>query len=253
MPAPTLNPESLPRLPNWPGVRAFCSTRAGGVSKPPFDSLNLGLHVGDAAEDVVENRQRLAQAWGAKPVFLNQVHGTALVRLDDHSPDMQEADACWTQQPGVACTIMVADCLPVLFYQAQARVVAAAHAGWRGLAAGVLENTLHALSDFGAPGSWRVWLGPCIGPQVFEVGEDVRAAFVRQAPADGAFKPLAQPGKYLADLPALARQRLHQTGVVHLEGNDSSPDWCTFSQAQLYFSHRRDGRSGRFAAGIALA
>ena len=204
MPAPTLSPDNLPNLPQWPGVRVFCSTRLGGVSKPPFDSLNLGQHVGDAAVDVAENRQRLAKAWGVKPVFLNQVHGTALVRLDEHSPDMPEADACWTQQPGVACTIMVADCLPVLFYQAQARVVAAAHAGWRGLAA-------------------------------------------------GAFKALAQPGQYLADLPALARQRLHQTGVVHLEGNDSSPDWCTFNQAHLYFSHRRDGRSGRFAAGITLA
>lgn len=253
MPAPTLNPESLPRLPHWPGARAFCSTRAGGVSRPPFDSLNLGLHVGDAAEDVAENRQRLADAWGAKLVFLNQVHGTTLIQLDDHTPDHQLADACWTQQPGVACTIMVADCLPVLFYQAQARVVAAAHAGWRGLAAGVLEHTLQALSDFGAPGTWRVWLGPCIGPQSFEVGEDVRTAFASQAPADGIFKALPTPSKYLADLPALARQRLQQAGVVHLEGNDSSPEWCTFSQTQLYFSHRRDGRSGRFAAGITLA
>ena len=253
MPAPTLSPDNLPNLPQWPGVRVFCSTRLGGVSKPPLDTLNLGLHVGDAAVDVDENRQRLAKAWGVKPVFLNQVHGTALVRLDEYSPDMPEADACWTQQPGVACTIMVADCLPVLFYQAQARVVAAAHAGWRGLAAGVLELTLHALSDFGAPGTWRVWLGPCIGPQAFEVGKDVRAAFEHQALAAGAFKALAQPGKYLADLAALARQGLQQAGVVHLEGNDSSPDWCTFNQAHLYFSHRRDGRSGRFAAGITLA
>jgi hypothetical protein len=208
--------------------------------------------VGDDPMDVVENRQRLAQAWGAKPVFLNQVHGTDVIQLDKHSPDHQEADACWTQLPGVACTIMVADCLPVLFYQPQARVVAAAHAGWRGLAAGVLEHTLQALSDFGALGTWRVWLGPCIGPQAFEVGEEVRAAFASQAAANGVFRALAKPGQYLADLPALARQRLHQAGVVHLEGNDSSPDWCTFSQTQLYFSHRRDGRSGRFAAGIAL-
>lgn len=253
MPAPTLSPDNLPRLPQWPGVRVFCSTRLGGVSKPPFDSLNLGQHVGDAAVDVAENRQRLAKAWGVKPVFLNQVHGTELVELHADTPDGTQADACWTQHQGVACTIMVADCLPVLMYQPEAKVVAAAHAGWRGLAAGVLSQTLAALSDFGGPGTWRVWLGPCIGPQVFEVGEDVRAAFEHQAPAAGAFKALAQPGKYLADLAALARLGLQQAGVVHLEGNDSSPDWCTFNQAHLYFSHRRDGRSGRFAAGITLA
>lgn len=229
------------------------TSRNEGVSAGPWRSMNLGDHVGDHLAHVQTNRQYLASVIGRQPVFCQQVHGFDTLRLDRFTPQGLPADACWTTSRDVACTIMVADCLPVLFYQAQARVVAAAHAGWRGLAAGVLENTLHALSDFGAPGSWRVWLGPCIGPQVFEVGEDVRAAFVRQAPADGAFKPLAQPGKYLADLPALARQRLHQTGVVHLEGNDSSPDWCTFSQAQLYFSHRRDGRSGRFAAGIALA
>ena len=222
------------------------------MSKPPFDSLNLGLHVGDDPMDVALNRQRLSQAWGAKPVFLNQVHGTALIQLDEHSPDKQEADACWTQQRGVACTIMVADCLPVLFYQPQASVVAAAHAGWRGLAAGVLENTLKTLSHFGAPPTWQVWLGPCIGPQAFEVGEDVLDAFAPQDPAIGAFKALPASGKYLADLPALARQRLQQAGVEALEGNDSSTAWCTCTQAPLYFSHRRDGRSGRFAAGIAL-
>jgi len=247
-----LNPEGLPQLPDWPGARAFCSTRLGGVSKPPFDSMNLGLHVGDDPTNVAENRQRLAAAWGVKPVFLHQVHGTAVVPLDQASPDMQEADACWTQQPGVACTIMVADCLPVLFYQPQSRVVAAVHAGWRGLAAGVLEHTIDALSGVGSPETWRVWLGPCIGPQAFEVGDEVRVAFLHQAPADRAFIPLPKPGQYLADLPALARQRLRQRGVIHPEGNDSSPQWCTFSQAHLYFSHRRDGRSGRFAAGIAL-
>ena len=231
----------------------FCSTRLGGVSKAPCDSLNLGLHVGDDPVSVAHNRQRLAAAWGAKPVFLNQVHGTKIVELHADTPDGTQADACWTQENGLACTIMVADCLPVLFYQPQARVVAAAHAGWRGLASGVLENTLQSLSVFGKAAAWQVWLGPCIGPQAFEVGEEVRAAFDPQAPKDGAFKPLPMAGKYLADLPALARQRLHQTGVIHVEGNDSSPNWCTFTQADLYFSHRRDGRSGRFAAGIALA
>ena len=253
MPAPTLNPEGLPRLPDWPGARVFCSTRLGGVSKEPFDSLNLGLHVGDDPSDVAVNRQRLADAWGAKPVFLNQVHGTKLVVLYDQTPDGTEADACWTQESGVACTIMVADCLPVLFYQPHARVVAAAHAGWRGLSAGVLENTLKTLSHFGAPPTWQVWLGPCIGPQAFEVGEDVRAAFAPQGPLDGAFEALPEPGKHLANLPLLARQRLRQAGLQAVQGNDGTPAWCTFTQAHVYFSHRRDGRSGRFAAGITLA
>ena len=252
MPVLILNPEAHPALPTWPGVRVFCSTRQGGVSKPPFDSLNLGNHVGDDAACVVENRQRMAAAWGVRPVFLNQVHGIQLVQLHPHTFDGTQADACWTNEVGVACTIMVADCLPVLLYQSEAKVVAAVHAGWRGLAAGVLERSMQALSNFGAPSTWRVWLGPCIGPQAFEVGQDVRDAFAPQAPMNGVFQPLPRPGKFLADLPALARQRLQQLGMERVEGNDSTPIWCTFSQASLYFSHRRDGRSGRFAAGIAL-
>lgn len=222
------------------------------MSKPPFDSLNLGDHVGDDSQAVASNRQHLAKLWGVKPVFLTQVHATELVEIDAHTADGTEADACWTKAQGVACTIMVADCLPVLFYQPEARVVAAVHAGWRGLAAGILENSLQALSVFGAPPTWRVWLGPCIGPQVFEVGQEVHDAFGPQAKLDGMFKALPKPGQYLADLPALARQRLRQLGMEHPEGNDSSPIWCTYTQACMYFSHRRDGRSGRMAAGIAL-
>lgn len=222
------------------------------MSKPPFDSLNVGLHVGDDPKDVAHNRERLAQAWGARPIFLNQVHGTDLVELTPQTPDGVQADACWTLHPGLVCTIMVADCLPVLCYQPQARVVASVHAGWRGLAAGALEHTLQALSHFGAASTWRVWLGPCIGPSAFEVGEDVRAAFGPTEPATSAFKALNPPGQYLADLAALARHRLHAMGVVSPEGNDSSPGWCTWTQGQAYFSHRRDRRSGRFAAGISL-
>ena len=239
-------------MPQWSGARVFCSTRHGGVSKPPYDSLNLGLHVGDDPLAVAQNRALLASAWGTQPVFLNQVHGTQLVQLHQHTPDGTQADACWTQEIGVACTIMVADCLPVLFHQPDAKVVAAVHAGWRGLAAGILENTLQALDGFGAPLTWRVWLGPCIGPQAFEVGQEVRDAFALQNPSVGSFRPLPQAEKYLADLPALARQRLKALGLTHIQGNDSSPNWCTYSQQGTYFSHRRDGRSGRFAAGIAL-
>jgi hypothetical protein len=153
----------------------------------------------------------------------------------------------------LACTILVADCLPVLFYSPQTQQVAAAHAGWRGLAAGVLENTLNTLANKGAFEDLKVWLGPCIGPSAFEVGEEVRAAFMAtDLQAETAFKPLLAQGQYLADLPALARQRLAKAGVAEVEGNDSSLSWCTFSQAEVFFSHRRDGISGRFAAGISL-
>jgi YfiH family protein len=248
--APTLKPD----LPDWPGARLYCSTRHGGVSDPPYDSLNLGDHVGDEPVKVAENRRRLSQDWGGHPVFMQQVHGTEVVCIDDVATGfVPTADACWSRQTAKTCTIMVADCLPVLFYLPQARVVAAAHAGWRGLAGGVLENTLNTLAGIADLAGVKVWLGPCIGPGVFEVGEEVRAAFLalglELAPG---FTPTANPGKYLADLAWLARQRLQQQGVTHIVGNDSSARWCTYSNPDLYFSHRRDGRSGRFAAGIAL-
>ena len=248
--APTLKPE----LPLWPGARLFCSTRHGGVSAPPYDSLNLGDHVGDDPAKVADNRRRLAHTWGVPPVFMQQVHGMDMVCIDDTARGViPTADVCWSRQAGKTCTIMVADCLPVLFYLQHARVVAAAHAGWRGLAGGVLENTLDKLSDFGDLSGIRVWLGPCIGPVVFEVGEEVVHAFcaVNASAAQG-FIPGSLPGKYMADLAWLARQRLHSYGVTDIQGNDSSLKWCTYSNPELYFSHRRDGVSGRFAAGIAL-
>lgn len=250
MPVPTLNPD----LPEWPGARLFCTTRSGGVSLPPYHSLNLGDHVGDDAQRVAINRQRLAQTWEVHPVFMQQVHGTAVVCIDSLPLNsVPVADACWSTQPGVACTIMVADCLPVLFYKPHARLVAAAHAGWRGLAAGVLENTLQTTGMLADGGAVKVWLGPCIGPQAFEVGEEVLEAFVAVDPhAQQAFQSSARSGKYLCDLAALARQRLQRMGIEQVQGNDSSTLWCTYSNPQLYFSHRRDGRSGRFAAGIAL-
>ena len=185
---------------------------------------------------------------------MQQVHGTALVCIDSISEvQTPQADACWSTQSGLACTIMVADCLPVLFHLPGARVVAAAHAGWRGLAAGVLENTLARLATLGQVQDVQVWLGPCIGPGAFEVGKDVVHAFcASNADAQMGFARSQSPGKYLADLAWLARQRLRQFGVTQIHGNDSSPAWCTYTQTATYFSHRRDGVSGRFAAGIAL-
>ena len=241
--------------PDWPAapsVRALCTTREGGVSQPPYDSLNLGLHVQDDVQAVLQNRARLQGMCEAQPVFLSQVHGTQLVRIDADTPDGTEADACWTDQPGVACTIMVADCLPALFTDRAGRVVAAAHAGWRGLAAGILEVTAQQVAKAaGCPAEEvLVWLGPCIGPRAFEVGEDVLQAFEPQAftsPTSYFFKPTGQPHKWWADLAGLARGRLQQVGVRQISGNDSSDAWCTVTQSARFFSYRRDGQCGRMA------
>lgn len=233
-------------------VRSLCTTRAGGISVGPYEGLNLGLHVGDAPEDVLRNRAVLRDAIGVQPVFLQQVHGTDVLALDVHGAGMQDgavADACIATAPGVACTIMVADCLPVLFADANGTRVAAAHAGWRGLAAGVLERTLVQLDV----GSAVVWLGPCIGPNAFEVGDEVRAAFAAASPeAAGCFRATGEPGKWWANLPALARQRLRAAGVQAIHGNDGSDAWCTVRSPLRFFSHRRDGVSGRFAACVWL-
>lgn len=243
-------------IPQWPapaGVRAVCTTRAGGRSAAPYDSLNLGDHVGDDALAVGANRAVLTQALDAHPVFLRQVHGQGVLTLDAHTPQGSEADACLTRERGVACTIMVADCLPLLFTDTQGAVVAAAHAGWRGLAGqegrGVIES-LYATLKVPAQ-DLLVWLGPCIGPQAFEVGAEVRAAFMAgDTQAAGCFRPAALPGKWLADLPALARRRLAALGITRAYGNDGTPSWCTVSQPSRFFSHRRDRVSGRLAACI---
>ncbi len=251
-----MHPDWL--IPKWPAperVRAVCTTRAGGRSQPPYDSLNLGDHVGDDPLAVGTNRALLAQALAAHPVFLKQVHGRGVVALDAHTPQGTEADACLTRERGVACTIMVADCLPLLFTDNRGSFVAAAHAGWRGLAGeggvGVIE-TLHAALRVDAR-ELMVWLGPCIGPQAFEVGPEVKAAFeVRSPQAANSFRPAAAPGKWLADLPALARLRLAALGISQVYGNDGSPSWCTVSNPSRFFSHRRDRVSGRLAACILL-
>jgi polyphenol oxidase len=247
----------LPQWPAPPGVRALCTTREGGVSRGPYASFNLGEHVGDEAHAVDVNRRTLAAEMRARPVFLQQVHGNGAVQLDDGTPDGVVADACLTSQAGVACTIMVADCLPVLFALRDGRAVAAAHAGWRGLAGtdgrGVLESVCHELwAAAGAgPDDTLAWLGPCIGPSAFEVGAEVKAAFAVADPgAAECFRPHAD-GKWLADLAGLARRRLKALGVRCLHGNDGSQAWCTVSNPSRFFSHRRDrGSSGRFAAAI---
>jgi len=237
------------------GVQAFCSTRIDGVSLPPYDSLNLGDHVQDNPQHVWQNRNFLKQQLhGARPVFLKQVHGVDVLHLQPSTQDGATADACWTQETNLACTIMVADCLPILLTDFNGTAVAAAHAGWRGLAHGVIENTVKTLrAQSGAlPRDLLVWLGPCIGPSAFEVGAEVRQVFIQaDETADSCFKQHPHnPDKYLADLPALARQRLHSLGVQSIVGNNSSDAWCTVQQASRFFSFRRDGVTGRFAACI---
>ena len=259
------SPHSDWIVPAWPApanVRALCTTRQGGVSLSPYDSLNLGLHVADDAAHVHINRQRLADAMGGRPVFLNQVHGSYCLPLSASTADGAVADACAATAPGVVCTIMVADCLPVLLAAADGSQVAAAHAGWRGLVGagghGVLEATMESFTPLAQAESAQAapeiiaWLGPCIGPDAFEVGGEVRDAFMAALPAAAAcFKPLAG-GKWLANLPALARQRLQASGVNSIWGNDGSAAWCTVSNPLRFFSHRRDRVSGRQTACIWL-
>ena len=242
----------------WPeGVKSYCSVRQGGVSSGPYKSLNLGSHVQDDPTAVSANRATFAQHIGAKPVFLNQVHGWSLIELTDQTPDGTTADVCITQSIGLACTIMVADCLPVLLAEPAGQWVAAAHAGWRGLAgdmgSGVMEVAVNAMRERMRTdvAQLQVWLGPCIGPQAFEVGHEVRDAFCGvDAQASHCFQPGPMKGKWWADLPALARMRLQALGVTQITGNDGSSAWCTVAQQDLFFSHRRDRVSGRFAASI---
>ena len=233
--------------PDWPApvrVRACVTTRGGGVSQGAFEGLNLGDHVGDDPAAVAQNRARLSAALGCQPAWLSQVHGIAVAEADPAV--VPEADASWTAAPGIACAVMTADCLPVLFCDRAGTRVAAAHAGWRGLAQGVLEATLERLA---VPADQvLVWLGPAIGPAVFEVGPEVREAFVRQhAEAAGAFRPSARPGHLLADIYALARIRLAARGVTAVHGGGG----CTVTDPRFY-SYRRAARTGRFASLIWL-
>ncbi len=282
---PHRHPDWL--IPQWPApahVRAVFTTRAGGCSPAPWDSLNLGDHVGDAPSCVADNRRTLALATGCQPVFVQQVHGQQVVVLEPASAALsgQVADAAVTRHRALGCTIMVADCLPVLLAHLDEPVVAAAHAGWRGLAgvggvsgqpglvqnaqpgaqpqasAGVLAAVFSRFSELAgqsqrqAAGRTIAWLGPCIGPAAFEVGAEVKAVFEAWHPGAGACF-VARPGqppaggapKYLADLAGLARLQFRALGITAVYGNDGSASWCTVSQASRFFSHRRDAGGGR--------
>ena len=234
-------------IPDWPapaGVKACVTTRAGGVSLAPFDSLNLGDHVEDSPAAVLENRRRLTAAFDIQPAWLRQVHGVVVVEADPGQ--IAEADGSWTDTPGIACTAMTADCLPALFCNKAGTRVAAAHAGWRGLAAGVLEAAAESLDA--APADVLVWLGPAIGPKAFEVGPEVREAFVQQHPQTAqAFVPSHNPGKFLADIYQLARLRLAARGITAVYGGGL----CTVTDPR-FFSYRRSPRTGRFASLIWL-
>ena len=231
--------------PRWgapAGVHAACTLRAGGSSAAPWDTLNMGSHVGDDASAVAANRRRVADALAlpAEPCWLEQVHGTQVADAD--APHAGPADAAVTRERGRVLAILVADCMPVLFATADGSVLGAAHAGWRGLAAGVLEATLAAMRVPAA--SLHAWLGPAIGQGAFEVGDDVRAAFMQQdAGAGQAFAANAR-GRWQCDLAMLARRRLAVAGVQQV----SSADLCTASNPRECFSFRRDGRTGRMAA-----
>lgn len=247
-------------VPDWPapfGVRALATTRRGGASRTPWDSFNLGDHVGDDPQAVAANRELLRRKLPAEPVWLTQVHGTRCVDAAAVAPGV-EADASFTRQRGVVCAVLTADCLPVLLCDERANVVGIAHAGWRGLAAGVIEATVAAMAE---PGErLMAWLGPAIGPQAFEVGGEVREIFVARDPqAASAFVPTAH-GKWLCDIYQLARQRLHALGIAGprrgTPGMQSdrvvSADSCTVGDAEQFFSYRRDGATGRMASLIWL-
>lgn len=223
------------------------TTREGGVSVAPWDSFNLGDHVGDDPAHVAANRARLRQKLPAEPGWLKQVHSNRVVELGRET-DL-EADAAFTRQTGLVCAVLTADCLPVLFCDRSGSVVAAAHAGWRGLAGGVLEATVSTMQV--PPGEVFAWMGAAIGPQAFEVGDEVRQAFIAQHPeATVAFvqHTASAPGKWLADIYQLARIRLNRIGVHAIYGGSC----CTFKEARQFYSYRRDGVTGRMAALIWL-
>lgn len=235
-------------VPAWPAptnVRALQTLRTGGCSPAPWNSFNLGSHVGDSPALVAANRTMLRERLPAEPLWLQQVHGIAAVNADFEA-NLQDADAAIAHQPDRVCAVMTADCLPVLLCDRAGTVVAAAHAGWRGLAAGVLEATIKKMD---VPASELLaWLGPAIGPKCFEVGDEVRASFVDKDPDAALAFVATSPGKWLADIYTLARQRLQAAGVNSISGGD----FCTFTEAERFFSYRRDGVTGRMASLIWL-
>lgn len=237
-----LHPDWI--VPEWPApanVKAFITTRAGGVSQGPYAGLNLGLRAGDDPAAVEANRERLRAALPAEPKWLRQVHGCTVVEADDLDL-VPEADAALARAPRTVCAMLVADCIPVLLADRAGSTVAVAHAGWRGLAGGVLEGVVGRMDV--AREALLAYLGPGIGPGAFEVGADVRDAFLASdARAAEAFSP-HEPGKWMADLFLLARQRLQRCGVTRIYGGGL----CTHSDPRRFYSYRRDGATGRMAA-----
>lgn len=237
-------------VPDWPApanVKAIATTRKGGNSTGPYQGLNLGNHVGDDPEVVLQNRGWLQQQLGLEtaPVWLNQTHSIDVVNLKQPSAEVLDADGSYTAQKRLPCVVMTADCLPVILCDRQGEQVAAVHAGWRGLVDGIIEQ---AVAQFSVPGSEiMAWLGPAIGPKAFEVGGEVREQFLAHDPAAAqGFEPHGE--KWLADLYLLARQRLASVSVNDVFGGDA----CTFSDAEKFFSYRRDGVTGRQATLIWL-
>lgn len=235
----------IPAWPAPPNVKALQSTRDGGLSVAPYASFNLGDHVGDAPQAVAQNRQLLAALMPSEPVWLQQVHGTT-VADSDNAACLIQADASVACQRGSVCVVMTADCLPVLLCDEDGTVVGAAHAGWKGLAAGVIEATVQKMEI--APHKLMAWLGPAISQRAFEVGEEVRATFIaHDAQASAAFLP-GENGKWMADIYLLARQRLQALGISRVYGGEL----CTHSDAARFFSYRRDGVTGRMGTFIWL-
>ena len=242
--------------PTWlvrPQIKAFCTTRVGGVSKHPFDGLNLGLNAGDDPADVLQNRSLLRSILPADPCWLKQTHGSSVSTPVTRNAFMEgpfEADASVTNIPNEVLAILTADCMPVLCASKSGDVIGAAHAGWRGLSAGVLENTIRemcALSKDLIPQDIMVWMGPAIGPTAFEVGDDVLQAFSGQSQVilSQAFRPIhGSPGKYWANLYLLAQDRLQTLGIKHIYGGE----FCTVGDPANFYSYRRDKKTGRFAS-----
>jgi len=244
-----LKPEHL-IVPDWPApanVRTLQTTRAGGVSAAPYDSLNLGDHVGDAPYAVARNRMLLNTLLPSEPVWLKQVHGTDVIDAVAAGCGAPQADACIARNKGAVCVVMTADCLPVLLCDDAGTVVGAVHAGWKGLAAGVIEAAVKAMDV--APQNLMAWFGPAISQQRFEVGAEVREAFIAKHPqAAEAFKA-GQGEKYFADLYLLGRQRLDALGVNRIYGGG----YCTYNESSRFYSYRRDGATGRMGTFIWLA
>ena len=235
-------------IPDWPApaqVKALQTTRLGGVSSAPYDSFNLGDHVGDVSLAVARNRMLLNTLLPSEPVWLEQAHGT-LVANADNAGCLPQADACIARHRAAVCVVMTADCLPVLLCDKQGSAVGAAHAGWKGLAAGVVEATVQAMNA--APQNLMTWLGPAISQNAFEVGEEVRAAFVAAHPQAASAFAVGQSGKWLADIYALARIRLNALGITQIYGGN----YCTYREREKFFSYRRDGITGRMGTFIWL-